>query len=294
VSRAEVRLVVLDIDGTLLTSDKRITPRTRTALAAARAEGAVVVLATGRRYPSARPVHEDLGAAAPLVVHNGALVLEEGQVIRCRPLAREVARHAVLLARAHGLDPVVHCGQQGEGLLLVEARARRAGLVAYYLERSREHVREVEDVALLSEDPMQVMLGGSPAALRLVREELLAALDLRARVERTVYPTSGVEILDVLDPGVGKAVAVAFLQERLGVSPAETLAIGDNWNDREMLEQAGRGFVMGGADPDLLALGLPVLPSSDEDGVAIAIEEHVLNRGSGQKKTGVRSSPPIP
>ena len=93
----------------------------------------------------------------------------------------------------------------------------------------------------------------------------------------------------MLDASVGKAAAVAFLQARLGITPPETLAVGDNWNDREMLERAGRGFVMGGADPELLALGLPVLPSSDEDGVAIALEEHVLRMTHPDGKGSHRS-----
>jgi hydroxymethylpyrimidine pyrophosphatase-like HAD family hydrolase len=80
----------------------------------------------------------------------------------------------------------------------------------------------------------------------------------------------------VLDPGVGKAEALAFLQARWGIAAAETLAIGDNWNDRSMLEAAGRGLLMGNAPVELLSLGLPVLPTNDEDGVAHAIETHVL------------------
>lgn len=273
---SRVRLLVLDIDGTLLNSAKKISPRTRAAVGAARARGVRLVLATGRRYPSTRPVAEDLGGFVPLVLHNGALVMERGEVLRCRPLGRELAAETVTLARRHDLDPVVHCGQRGEGLLFVEARARAAGLVSYYLERSREHVREVEDAAALEEDPMQVMLGGAPAALEEVRPALDRLVRGRARVERTTYPRTGVEILDVLHAEVGKAGAVTFLQARYGMSAEETLAIGDNWNDREMLEQAGMGFVMGGGDPELLKLGLPVLPSSDEDGVAIALERHVL------------------
>ena len=87
-------------------------------------------------------------------------------------------------------------------------------------------------------------------------------------------------LLDVIDPAVGKAEALAFLQSRWGVTAAETLAIGDNWNDREMVARAGIGFVMANADPELLALGMPVLPSNDEDGVALAIEEHVLGRSA--------------
>jgi hydroxymethylpyrimidine pyrophosphatase-like HAD family hydrolase len=144
--------------------------------------------------------------------------------------------------------------------------------VSYYLDRSKDHVREVEDAAALTEDPMQVMLGGSPESLAAVRPQLESLARGRGRVERTVYPRTGVEILDLLHPEVGKATAVAFLQERYGVAAAETVAIGDNWNDREMLERAGRGFVMGGGDPELQRIGLPVLPSSDEDGVAVALE----------------------
>jgi Cof subfamily protein (haloacid dehalogenase superfamily) len=273
---SRIRLLVLDIDGTLLTSEKKITPRTRAAVAGARAKGVRLVLATGRRYPSTRPVAEDLGGEVSLVLHNGALVIENGEVLRCRPLARSVAAACVRLARDLGLDPVVHCGQQGQGLLMVEARARPAGLVAHYLERSRPEVREVADASLLDEDPMQVMLGGSPETMRAVRPALDRTVAGVARIERTTYPRTGVEILDVLHPDVGKATGVAFLQERFGLTAAETLAIGDNSNDHEMLERAGMGFVMGGADPELLGVGLPVLPSSDEDGVAVAIESHVL------------------
>jgi hydroxymethylpyrimidine pyrophosphatase-like HAD family hydrolase len=82
----------------------------------------------------------------------------------------------------------------------------------------------------------------------------------------------------VLAPEVNKAEALAFLQRRWGVTAAQTLAIGDNWNDHEMLEQAGLGMVMGNADPRMRALGLPVLPTNDEDGVALAIERYVLQR----------------
>ena len=77
---------------------------------------------------------------------------------------------------------------------------------------------------------------------------------------------------------VGKAEALAYLQRRWGLAAHETLAVGDNWNDREMLERAGLGLVMGNADPALRALGLPVLPSNDEDGVAVALETYVLDR----------------
>ena len=235
------------------------------------------MLVTGRRYPSARRVAEDLGGEVPLILHNGALVVESGRVLRCRPLARDAAARAIRAGRDAGGEPVVHGGRDGEGWLLVEAKVT-TGLVAYYLERARAEVRRVPDLvaALADEDPIQVMFGGTPAEMRAVQDALSLALEGRARIERTVYPATGVVLLDVIHPGVGKAEALAFVQGLWGIAAEETLAIGDNWNDREMVASAGLGFVMGNADPELLALGLPALPTNDEDGVARAIEEHVL------------------
>ena len=258
-----IRLVALDIDGTLLRSDRTVSSRTRAAVARARAIGVRVVLVTGRRDPSARRV-----------AGQGWQTTALG----CRPLARDVAGRASVAGRARGMEPILHCGSRGEGFLLVDARARPAGLVGYYLDRAREELRMVEDVleALAREEPIQVMFGGSLAEVEDLVGALATALRGAARLERTVYPASDFALVDVLDPGVGKADALAFLQQRWGITAAETLAIGDNWNDRSMLEAAGCGLLMGNAPSELLKLGLPVLPTNDEDGVAHAIETHVL------------------
>ena len=277
-ARPRVRLLALDIDGTLLRSDKSISERTRRAIARARGSGVRLVLVTGRRQPSARRVAQDLGGDVPLVLHNGALVVDEGRVLRCRPLSRASARCAIRTGRAAGAEPVLHCGSRGEGWLFVDAAARPAGLVGYYLDRSPAEVRRVPDLlaAAADEEPIQVMFGGARGEMEALVPVLAAALGGAARIERTVYPPTGVALVDVIDASVGKAEALSFLQERWGIASAETLAIGDNWNDREMLERSGLGFVMGNADPELLALGLLSLPTNDEDGVAHAIELHVL------------------
>jgi hydroxymethylpyrimidine pyrophosphatase-like HAD family hydrolase len=273
------RLLALDIDGTLLGSDKGVSARTRAAIAAAHARGVHIVLMTGRRYPAARRVAETLGHDVPLVLHNGALIVEAGGVLRCRPLGRSTAASAVRLGRAQGAEAVVHAGQRGEGRLLIERVSPGNKLLVDYLDRSGADVVRVGDLLTelqAGEDPMQVMFAGAAAAMDALLSPLRDALGGEARLERTIYPRQNVGIIDVIHPGVGKAEALAFLQERWCLAPSETLAIGDNWNDREMLECSGLGLVMGNADPALRALGLPVLPSNDEDGVAVALETYVL------------------
>jgi hypothetical protein len=271
-----IRLVALDIDGTLLRSDRTLSARTRAAVARARAGGVRVVLVTGRRHPSARRVADELGEPLPLVVHNGALVVDEGRIIRCRPLARDVAARAIEAGRARGAEPVVHCGSRGEGWLLVDARARPHGLVGYYLERAGGEVRRVEDVleALALEEPIQVMFGGPREEM----EELLHALAaLLGRVARSSARCTQRRTRAHRRARSGRRrrkprVPAGALGNRRGGDARDR----DNWNARSLLEAAGRGLLMGNAPCELLQLGLPVLPTNDEDGVAQALETHVL------------------
>ena len=179
-------------------------------------------------------------------------MVEDGSIIRCRPLAREAAARAIRRgprARAASRSSTAAAAARAA---CSSRRARApAGLVGYYLERARDEVRPVEDVlaALAREEPIQVMFGGALAEM----EELLGGArggargrGARSSAPSTPRPASRSSTCSI--PRVGKADALAFLQRRWGIAAAETLAIGDNWNDREMLEAAGRGLLMGNAD----------------------------------------------
>ena len=100
-----LRLLALDIDGTLLRSDKTISPRTRAAVDGARERGVQVVLVTGRRHPSARRVADDLGGGVPLVLHNGALVIEDGPTTTHGGRPHGAGYAAALAAGAEVVDP---------------------------------------------------------------------------------------------------------------------------------------------------------------------------------------------
>jgi len=240
-----------------------------------------VVLVTGRRAPAVRPIVEALGGGLPLVLHNGALILAEDGVLRCRPLARAIALSALAIGRRFGADALFHCGARGEGRLLVEPSGPDTTLKAYALDRGHPDVTTLADFGQLAEDPIQLMFGGSLARLRPLAAALGAELGNRVAVARTYYPARDLGFLDVLAPGVGKAEAIGFLAARAGFEATQVMAIGDNWNDLEMLQQAGLGLLMGNADPELLACGLPVLPSHLEDGVAVGLERYLLTPEPG-------------
>lgn len=283
---ATPRVLALDIDGTLLNSRREVSARNRAAIAAAGEAGVRIALVTGRRYPAAKRIADLLPGRPALVLHNGGLVMEESVAIRVRPLARHSAIAVLSFAKSVGADPVVHFGHAGEGLLYVENASPSHTLLAYYLSRSHPDVRVVESleaaVAASEDDPLQVMFGGSMGEM----SELAVAIEERGfeiSALRTVYPKDDLSLIDIVAPTVDKSEALAFLCARWGVAINEVLAIGDNWNDRQMLLAAGKGCVMGNADPQLQALGLEVVPGNDEDGVAWAVERFVLAAAAESK-----------
>ena len=164
-SSGPVRVIALDIDGTLLDSRKKISSRNLKAIAEARRRGIRVVLVTGRRYPAAKRIADEIPGSETLILHNGGLVMEEGTPIRVRPLLRGVATQVVEFGKTAGADPVVHVGLRGEGLLYVETSSPSHTLLAYYLAKSHPDVRVVDRleaaIAEHRDDPLQVMFGGS-------------------------------------------------------------------------------------------------------------------------------------
>lgn len=280
-----IRVVALDIDGTLLNSRQEISPRNLAAVKAAGEAGLHIALVTGRRYPAARRVADLLPQDPVLVLHNGGLVVENRVPIRVRPLHREPARAVVRFAKTRGADPVVHFGHRGEGLLYVENASPSHTLLAYYLHKSHPDVRVVEDldaeIAALPEDPLQVMFGGSMNEMRDL-SEAIEAERFGVSSLRTVYPSEDLSLIDVVEKTVDKAEALSFLCSRWGVELDAVLAIGDNWNDHNMLLAAGRGCVMANADPALRSLGLLEVPGNNDDGVAWAIERFVFGIDVGK------------
>ena len=177
------------------------------------------------------------------MLHNGALIVENGEVLRCRPLARALARRVIALGREAGADPVVHAGQSGEGRLLVEGWDESNTMLHYYLDKSHPDVSVVEVLRSRSaDDPLQVMFGGPLAGIEALWELLQRAGGRRGadRAHLLSAPGRGLPGRAGARRQQGRGARVPA--GALGVPAAQTLAVGDNWNDHEMLERAGLGW----------------------------------------------------
>ena len=152
--------------------------------------------------------------------------------------------------------------------------------VSLWVEANRPWIREVRPLERAFDDgeaPVQGMVCGGVEEMRRA-EQWLAASDMAGQVEmhRTEYPSRDLTILDILPPGCSKGAALRRLARQRGLAPEEVLAIGDNWNDLEMLEFAGRAVVVANGAPDLVELARgrrwEIAPANDEDGVAQVVE----------------------
>jgi Cof subfamily protein (haloacid dehalogenase superfamily) len=281
-----VRLMAIDMDGTLLpTFAQALSPRTAQALRAAQQAGIIVAIATGRRTNYTIPLLEGHGLRpdTPLITSNGAVTRTLGgeSIDRCHLEAR-VARGLCGLLREFGAV-VFTFDRPGRGELVLEDLELTHGRISLWVEANRnaiEVVKPLENALPDGEDPIQGMVTGSLSKMRLA-ETALKSSQWSAFCEcvRTEYPARDLSILDLLPAGVSKGWALERLANRLRVDRKATMAIGDNWNDVDMLEWAGQGVIMGNAAQQLRTMakmrGWKQAPPNDQEGVAVILERAI-------------------
>jgi Cof subfamily protein (haloacid dehalogenase superfamily) len=288
-----VRLVAIDIDGTLLTTfSQTISLRNAEALRATQHAGITVAIATGRRTAYTAPLLEGLGLRAdtPLITSNGAVTRTlGGDPLDRSHLKAQVARGLCELLRPFG-TLVFTFDMVGRGELVVEDIEQAHQRIALWVEANRdaiEVVQPLENALPDGNDPIQGMVTGGVERMRLAEKALRASEWIKfCEAVRTEYPARDLSIVDLLPPGVSKGWALERLAARLGVDRKETMAIGDNWNDVNMLEWAGQAVLMGNAAQDLRILaktnGWKQAPPNDQDGVAVTLEMALARRSSAK------------
>jgi Cof subfamily protein (haloacid dehalogenase superfamily) len=275
----QIKLLAIDIDGTLLTPQKQITPRTLAAIRAAQETGVIVTLATARRYHNTAPIATELGIDIPLILYDGALILEhpQGRPLFTRPLRAEIAQQAVEIMVRHHIQPVIHhINGLVEEIWTGLAKFDNAW-IADYLASWPDNTRRLPYASCCAgqPDPLRVVAFTAEEVAWAMAQEI-AALDCSWNITpRGSYAWAE---LAVMEQGCTKASGVITLAEQLGIPLEQVMAIGDNNNDVEMLQAVGWGVAMGQAQDAAKAVARAVTASNTEDGVALAIERYVLRR----------------
>lgn len=278
-----IRMIVVDIDGTLLPSPgSAVSQRNSRALREAEAAGIEIVVATGRRHAYTTPLLSPIGLkpSTVLITSNGTVTRTiAGERMDRFQLPVETALALCPALRPFGTT-VFTFDHDGPGELVLESADALQARVSMWVEANRPWIREVQPLERAfdgGDAPVQGMVCGTVEEMQcaeewLVESELASCIELH----RTEYPSRDLTILDILPPGCSKGAALRKLARQRSLSPEEVMAIGDNWNDLEMLEFAGHAVVMVNGAPDLVELARrrrwEIAPANDEDGVAQVME----------------------
>lgn len=270
---ATFKLLVLDIDGTLLDSQGVIAPATREALRRVMTHGVGVTLATGRRLATALPQIEGLDIKLPVILQSGAQIADpvSKQMLYSNPLPPSEAAMAVRIAIAEGVQPILYENRVAGQCLFTGPPEHDSRAMRQYMDGRPNIVRcRSYDNLPLVEAPLELAVIDDLAVVRRVA----ACLHL-AHCRTLISYSANLDsyFLEVFHATCSKGEALRHLVAHLGLSLRETVAVGDNYNDREMLEMAGLGVAMANAEPEILAIAGRVTRSNEEDGIAALIDD---------------------
>lgn len=261
------RLLAIDLDGTLLSPQKHITPRTFHALNLAVRHGMKLVIATGQTLNVLRVVCADLPLNAPQIIYNGAIITDivTGATLYEQLVPQEMILTALSLMREADLYRAYHTHQY------VYVDQDTPGARAWY-RPPVPPAQEVPDVTQIYPQPCIKLVGiGDASTLRTKRHRLEQIL-----ADQLYVTQASRNLLEFLHPAVSKGNALQWLARKLDIAPEEIIAIGDNHNDIGMLQFAGLGIAMGNAHDEVKAAADYVTLRNSEDGVADALEKMVL------------------
>ena len=279
-----VGILALDIDGTLVgPPDWLLTPRTRSAVHAAGEAGWLVTIATGRPWHATKPIADELGLEIPLIASNGAEIRDSatGEILLYNPLPATTTAPLVRALVERGLQPVLDEDlRAGERMLTgpAEFDGEVTGpWLATVTSKSAERVVRLpyDELATVG---AAVRIIAFDDADRLYGIETLAS-DLGLECFTFYYPVDehpNALAAEILHPHGTKAAALRVLAARFRLTMADVVAVGDGYNDREMLEEAGLGVAMGQAPAAVRAMADLTIGGAADDGLAAFIEESLL------------------
>lgn len=271
-----IRLIAIDIDGTLLDPQYQLPAANLKALERARQAEVEIILVTGRRHTFAMPVAEMLGFDLWLISSNGAITKStQGEVFHRDLLPAATVRK--LLARMEDFrgNAVLTFDLESKGALVVERTDQFHNSIARWMEKNAPFIAQIAPMEeALTTDPVQIMFCGSVERMRLAQDALQrAGMGDEMTVLKTEYVARDLCIIDVLNRDCSKGHALERWARHRGIAREQVMAIGDNYNDVEMLDFAGVPVIMGNACEELKQAGYQLTLGNDRGGVAAAIEQ---------------------
>lgn len=284
-----IKLLALDLDGTLLNSGGKIPEANKIAIKRAEEKGVKVTICTGRRFRDARPVGLELELNAPIICHNGALLkyADSLETVMASTIINETVLNILRVGNSFGADAMVSVDPHGKGILLYDRISDDNLPLQKYIawskslhgadaEKSVMHVESLEK-AVVDYETVHVSFSGTCAKMAKMQALLQQKLQTDANILATIYPNLDFTLLDILPPDASKGIGLEKLAALNNLTAENVMAIGDNFNDLEMLEFAGKPILMGNAQPELMETkGYETTASNDENGVALAIERFIL------------------
>lgn len=275
----EFKLIAIDIDGTLLDPGGEITARVRDAIRAAQSAGIIVTLATARRYFSTRQIADVLDLELPLIVYDGALIVNHPAqtMLHSQPLSARVTGQIIKIFQRYHVQPVIQpCDCLLEEVWTGPAERDHPELATYIAAAGKRLCRmSYEQLCAEQVDPLRVVAFASQGAIQQLIPEVSALACSWNTLSLGSYNSAE---LAIMHPGCSKASGVAALAAFYGIPLAQVMAIGDNTNDVAMLQTVGWGVAMGQAPAIVKAAARAITASNREDGVALAIEQYALAR----------------
>lgn len=275
IATEEIKLLVLDIDGTISGKSNTISTPVKQAIAAAQARGIQVAIATGRMYRSALRFHQEINSILPLAAYQGAWIQDPAtdKIHRHSTVSREIASQLLDYFEQPQLRSLLSVHFYINDQLYVRELTPETKI---YTERSGITAIPVGDLRqALDNEPTKVLALSDDID---VIDQILGNLRRQYTPAELYLTTSVATFFEATNASVNKGTAVRYLaEELLGLQSTNVMTIGDNFNDVEMLEYAGVGVAMGNAPAGVQAIAQWVAPTVEEDGAAVAIEQFLLS-----------------
>lgn len=286
-----IKLLALDLDGTLLDSRGKVPEANRVAVRAAEQAGVLVTIATGRRFRDARPLGLELELNAPLITHNGALLKFASSLdtVAASLLDLDTTREIVRVGKNFGGNALVSADPHGKGSMLYDRVSDDNIPLQRYIEWAKHlhgdeaehavmHVADLHD-ALPDHEVIHISFSGACEPMSRMLSFLEAELGESVKILPTIYPHLDFTLIDILPPDASKGSGVEKLAIINRLTADEVMVIGDNFNDIDMLEFAGTPVVMGNADAGLLERAeFYKTDNNNQSGVASAIDRFILQQ----------------